>query len=90
MSAARRQTVVLQVTMSVDADKAEKLAGSEGWSSLEGDCEPPMSGLSICAEHLVWSLARSAMDQWTELLGGLIIGADAIVDEPVDDTRPTF
>ena len=86
MSPARRQTVTLQVTLSVDADKAEKLAGYEGWSSIEGDYEPPMSGLAICGEHLVWTLARSAMDQWSELLRPYIIAADVIVGEPVDES----
>jgi hypothetical protein len=87
---ARRQTVVLQVIVSVDADKAEKLAGSDGWSSPEGDCEPPMSGLSICAEHLVWALARSSMDQWSELLGCFIISADAVVGDAVDEQTTIF
>jgi hypothetical protein len=84
---ARRQMVVLQVTLSVDADKAEKLADFEGWSSFDGDYESPMSGLAICGEHLVWSLARSAMDQWSETLGSHILAADVVVSDPVDESH---
>lgn len=80
-----RQIVTLEVVLSVDADKADALIGTQGWSDPSGDCEPPITGLVLRADQLVWSLANLAMDQWRDSLDAYVVQANGLPGEIEDD-----
>ena len=77
---ARRQMVTLEVIVEVDADEAEKLVGSPGWSDPSGDGEPPISGLTLRADQLVWTLAHRALEEWSGL-DAFIVEANGLPGE---------
>lgn len=85
----RRQTITLEVVLEVDADKAEKLAGTEGWvDPSSGEGEPPISGIVLRADQLVWALAHRALDEWRDSLDAVILEANGLAG-PIEDEDET-
>lgn len=88
----RRQTITLEVVIEVDADKAEALAGTDGWMDPQsGDGEPPISGITLRSDQLVWTLAHTALDHWRDSLDAVILEANGLPG-PIEDADdvPSF
>lgn len=87
----RRQIITLEVVIEVDADKADKLVGTDGWMDHAGEGEPPISGIVLRADQLVWALAHRAMDEWRDSLDAVILEANGLPGEVTDDDElPSF
>lgn len=81
-----RQTIILEVVVEVDAAKAQQLAGTDGWMDASGDGEPPIPGIVLRADQLVWALAQRASEEWRESLDAVIVEANGHLGDIVDDS----
>lgn len=86
----RRQMVALEVILSVDADKAAELVGTEGWMDALGEGEPPIPGIVYYADRLVWGLASRALSEWRDTLDAVIVEATGIPGDIEDEDKSDF
>jgi hypothetical protein len=80
-----RRLIALEVILEVDSDKAEALKGYEGWSSPDGDGEPPISGIALRADQLVVALSHRALEEWREPLDAVIAEVNFVIEDIVDE-----
>ena len=80
-----RQSLRIEISLVINADKAAALPGDPGYLGYDGESLVPISGIETRGDDLAWSLARSAMEQISDDLDAYIVNARAYVGDPTPD-----
>lgn len=85
-----RLPLKIELSLVINADKAELLKGDPGFLSSDGEFELPITGIELRADLLAWALARSAIEEIGDSLDAYIVNARAFIGSPTPDDVSEF